>query len=45
VHICIPALRRLRQEDHEFKDSLGFFSNKQTKEKHCQFNVWYTPII
>jgi hypothetical protein len=39
VHVRNPALRRLRQEDHEFEDILGYTArlvskqtNKQTKQ-------------
>jgi hypothetical protein len=34
----IPALRRLRQEDHEFKASLGYITTKKKKPKNEQTN-------
>jgi hypothetical protein len=36
VHICNPALRRLRQEDCEFEPSLAYMARrclKKTKKK------------
>jgi hypothetical protein len=29
VHACNPALRRLKQEDHKFKTSLGYILNSR----------------
>jgi hypothetical protein len=29
VHTVIPVLRRLRQEDHEFKASLGYIAKEK----------------
>jgi hypothetical protein len=33
VHTIIPALRRLRQEDHNFKASLGYIGKPCPKTK------------
>jgi hypothetical protein len=33
VHACNPTLRNLRQEDHEFKASLGKTLSQKTKSK------------
>jgi hypothetical protein len=33
AHALIPALERLRQEDHEFKTSLGYAARPVSKTK------------
>jgi hypothetical protein len=41
--LVIPALRKLQEEDHEFKASLGYKVRlyfKQTKEKHKQKDTY-----
>jgi hypothetical protein len=54
AHACNLALERLRQEDHEFQDSLGYIitlSHKKKKKKRKEKGeggaavLFYSPII
>jgi hypothetical protein len=37
VHSCNPALRKLRQEEYEFKASLGYLVGPHLKERKKKF--------
>jgi hypothetical protein len=41
----IPALRKLKQEDHDFEVSLGYISESQSQRKEKK-NAWkYTKLL
>jgi hypothetical protein len=40
AHLCIPSLRRVKQENHELKASLGYIVRPCLKKKKIRLEMW-----